>query len=113
MAATRRKKCEGYRQEIIPLAASGQVAFVDLKRVETRVPFFISRLRIFEALRIYAAAHDGSLPRQLTDIREVPIPVNPYDGKPFTYRCDGNRAFERRKRTEAGPWCCEITMTQK
>ncbi len=94
------KMREGYRQEIIPLAASGQVAFVDLKRVETRVPFFISRLRIFEALRIYAAAHDGSLPRQLTDIREVPIPVNPYDGKPFTYRCDGNRAFLS---VESGP----------
>ena len=51
------------------------------------------RLRIFEALRIYAAAHDGHLPQQLADIHEVPIPLNPYNDKPFDYSRDGDRAF--------------------
>ena len=57
------------------------------------VAAIIARLRIFEALRIYAAAHDGQLPEKLSDIHEVPIPVNPYDDKPFTYHRDGNRAM--------------------
>jgi hypothetical protein len=105
---------EDLQQEIIPLAAAGQLAFVDLKRVETRIPFIIARLRIFEALRIYAAGHDGHLPQQLADIREVPIPLNPYNDKPFAYSCDGDRVLLSAESGRSdGPWRCEITMTSK
>lgn len=49
-------------------------------------------LRVVEALRIYAAAHDGKLPAQLSDITEVPIPDDPVTGKPFQYQLDGEVA---------------------
>jgi hypothetical protein len=52
----------------------------------------IDVLRCLEALRLYAAAHDGKLPARLEDIREVPIPIDPVTGKPFEYRQEGDRA---------------------
>jgi hypothetical protein len=52
----------------------------------------IAALRCVEAVRLYAAAHDGKLPAALDDIREVPIPVDPVTGKAFDYRTAGDRA---------------------
>ncbi len=52
----------------------------------------IATLRCIEAIRIYAAAHDGKLPTALDAITEVPIPVDPMTGKAFTYRVSGERA---------------------
>ncbi len=43
-------------------------------------------LRLLEALRIYAAAHEGRLPDTLGDVTEVPVPIDPFTGKPFEYR---------------------------
>ena len=37
-----------------------------------------------EALRLYAAAHEGALPAKLTDV-SVPLPVDPFTGQPFRY----------------------------
>ena len=48
-------------------------------------------LRHVEALRLYADANNGKLPARLTDI-PVPLPVDPFTGKPFEYRCTGDRA---------------------
>ncbi len=45
----------------------------------------LAALRIVEALRLYAAAHDGKLPQKLDEITEVPIPDDPVTGKPFQY----------------------------
>ena len=52
----------------------------------------IAALRCIEAIRIYAAAHDGKLPTTLDAITEVPIPLDPMTGKAFTYRVSGERA---------------------
>jgi hypothetical protein len=108
--ATLRDRC---RQEIIPMASQLLPAISSVKQAETRMTWIIARLRIFEALRIYAAAHDGQLPEQLSDIHEAPIPVNPFDDKPFTYHRDGNRALLG---SESGPrnlpWRYEITMAK-
>jgi hypothetical protein len=105
---------DGFRREIMPLAASGQLSFADLMRIQTKVPFAIARLRIFEALRVYAAAHDGNLPKELADIHEVPIPLNPYDDRQFTYHCDGSHAaLSVESGPGKGPWRCEITMTSE
>jgi hypothetical protein len=49
-------------------------------------------LRCVEAVRLYAAAHDGKLPASLAEIKEVPIPVDPMTGKAFEYRLEGDRA---------------------
>jgi hypothetical protein len=47
-------------------------------------------LRCVEAIRIYAAAHAGKLPPSLSEIKEVPIPVNPVTGKAFPYHIEGD-----------------------
>jgi hypothetical protein len=52
----------------------------------------IAALRCIEAIRLYAAAHDGKLPSLLGDVTEVPIPVDPMTGKAFDYQMVGDRA---------------------
>jgi hypothetical protein len=52
----------------------------------------IAALRCIEAIRIYAAAHDGKLPPALDAVTEVPVPIDPMTGKAFTYRVSGERA---------------------
>jgi len=53
----------------------------------------IAALRCVEAIRLYAAAHDGKLPATLADIKEVPIPDDPMTGKPFDYKPEGDKAI--------------------
>ncbi len=53
----------------------------------------IAMLRVVEALRLYAAAHEGRLPTALDQIHEVPVPLDPATGSPFAYRLDGNTAI--------------------
>jgi hypothetical protein len=52
----------------------------------------LAALRCVEAVRLYAAAHDGKLPAALHDITDVPIPIDPMTGKSFEYKADGNKA---------------------
>jgi len=102
------------RREIIPLASSLVPASTAAKEAETRTQWTLVPLRTCEALRIYAAAHDGQLPDRLSDISEVPIPLNPYDDKPFQYHRQGNRAvLEAEHGPIATPWRYEITMVPK
>jgi hypothetical protein len=54
----------------------------------------IALLRHVEALRLYAAEHEGKLPEKLSDI-PVPLPVDPFTGKPFRYQLDGTTAHLR------------------
>ena len=71
-------------------------------------------LRIFEAMRLYAATHDGQWPDRLSDITEVPIPINPFDGKPFVYQRQGNKAILTSEHGPRGmPWRHEITLMPK
>jgi hypothetical protein len=44
----------------------------------------IAALRCIEAVRMHAAA-EGKLPQSLTDIRDLPIPLDPATGKAFEY----------------------------
>jgi hypothetical protein len=45
-----------------------------------------------EAIRSYAAAHDGALPDHLADIMDTPALDNPMTGRPFDYAVDGENA---------------------
>jgi hypothetical protein len=54
----------------------------------------IALLRHVEALRLYAAGHGGKLPAKLSDI-PVPLPVDPFSGKPFDYTVEGTTAHLR------------------
>ena len=53
----------------------------------------IAMLRAVEAMRLYAAAHDGQLPNSLDQITEVPVPRDPATGGPFAYRLEGDTAI--------------------
>ena len=59
---------------------------------EVRNERLLDTLRCIEAVRIYAAAHGGSLPPSLEAITEAPPPNDPGTGKPFEYRLDGDTA---------------------
>lgn len=52
----------------------------------------LATLRVIEAIRLFAANHEGRLPKALDEITAVPIPINPVTGKPFPYKLEGDTA---------------------
>jgi hypothetical protein len=84
---------KAHAKEIIPIASLVLPAVASAKEAETRDEWNVAVMRVFEAMRLYAAAHDGRWPERLGDITEVPIPVNPVDGKPFIYERQGDKAI--------------------
>ncbi|MDB5293531.1 MAG: hypothetical protein JWL69_4772 [Phycisphaerales bacterium] len=52
----------------------------------------VAMLRTIEALRDYAARHDGQPPDTLDQIKDLPIPLDPVTGKPFGYERAGQTA---------------------
>jgi hypothetical protein len=87
----RQKVCEGL-EEGIPLVTAFITAFDSIFRAQVQTDRRIAAVRCIEAIRLYAAAHDGPLPRQLSDITEVPVPLDPATGQAFEYRAEGNKA---------------------
>jgi hypothetical protein len=61
-------------------------AYDRIMRAQIRADRRIAALRCVEAIRQYAAAHDGQLPARLSDIKDVMLPVDPLIGKPFEYQ---------------------------
>lgn len=57
----------------------------------TRCERELAALRCVEAVRLYAAAHRGQLPKSLAEITAVPVPIDPMTGKDFTYQLEGGR----------------------
>ncbi|MBN9521784.1 hypothetical protein J0H58_25255 [bacterium] len=57
----------------------------------SRVERQVSQLTAVEAVRLPAAAHNGQPPQRLADVKAVPVPPDPYTGRPFEYaaRPDG------------------------
>jgi hypothetical protein len=81
-----------YKQkEIIPLSKLIP-PFEAIVIRHTRFDRDMESLRCIEAIRLYAYSHNGKLPSNLEDIKEVPIPQNPMTGKPFPYHLDGDTA---------------------
>jgi hypothetical protein len=62
----------------------------------------LAALRCIEAIRAYAAGHDGRLPAALSDITEVPIPVDPVSGRAFEYMVVDDRFTLRESRLADG-----------
>jgi hypothetical protein len=52
----------------------------------------LALLRCVEAIRDHAAAHDGRLPASLSDIKDLPLPLDPVTGRPFLYEVKGDAA---------------------
>lgn len=65
--------------------------YMKVKAAQARLDQRIALLSCVEALRMYAAEHDGKLPAKLDDIR-LPLSVDPATGKPFTYKVEGKTA---------------------
>jgi hypothetical protein len=63
----------------------------DVRRAQGRVEQRIALLRHVEALRLHAAAHGGKMPASL-DTAGVPLPSDPFTGKPFGYEVTGGTA---------------------
>ena len=69
-------------------------AVYKVHRKRGRLDQRIALLRHVEALRLYAAEHNGTLPAKLSEI-SVPLPDDPFTGKPFRYEVAGNTAHLR------------------
>lgn len=65
-----------------------------VRKAQSRIEQRIGLLRCVEALRLYAADHDGKLPEKLADVA-VPLPVDPFTGKAFRYEVQGDTAHLR------------------
>ena len=64
------------------------------RRAQGRIDQRIALLRHIEALRLHAAEQKGALPAKLSDVA-VPLPVDPFTGKPFRYELAGDTAHLR------------------
>ncbi len=72
-----------------PLVDSLLPSLHRVRRAQGLLEQRLALLRHVEALRLYAADHGGRLPEKLSDVA-VPLPVDPFTGKPFRYeRLDG------------------------
>jgi hypothetical protein len=80
------------RLEGIRIAQAMLPATIKVYSATTRLDRRIAALRCVEALRLYAAAHDGKLPAALDDIKDVPVPGDPMTGKAFAYQVSGDTA---------------------
>jgi hypothetical protein len=69
----------------LPIAPLLLPAVSKVFKARVRVDRRIAGLRAVEAVRAYAAGHDGKLPATLADVKEVPVPLDPATGKPFRY----------------------------
>jgi hypothetical protein len=94
MAQAERKLKESVAdgREIIPIAGMLLPAVLACKEAETRMNRDLAALEVLEAIRLYAADHDGKLPDNLKDITEVPVPFDPFRGEPFIYIRTGDSA---------------------
>jgi hypothetical protein len=79
-------------REIMPIVSLLLPAVNAARGAQVRLEREIAALRVIEALRMHAAAHNGQLPGSLDDITIVPIPRNPATGKPFEYALNGATA---------------------
>jgi hypothetical protein len=66
----------------------------NVRRAQGRLEQRIALLRHVEAIRLYAAEHNGAFPAKLADCT-VPVPDDPFTGKPFGYELSGKTAHVR------------------
>jgi hypothetical protein len=93
----------GRLRETIPLASLLMPAIRSVSLAQARADREVAVLRVIEALSMDAAAHEGRLPRQLADITEVPLPIDPVTGKSFEYSLSAEGAVLLSPPSEAPP----------
>ncbi|HLJ96320.1 MAG TPA: hypothetical protein VKU02_24315 [Gemmataceae bacterium] len=65
---------------------------IEVRRAQGRLEQRIGLLQHIEALRLYAAAHAGELPTELSEL-SVPLVLDPFTGKPFRYNVEAGTAY--------------------
>jgi hypothetical protein len=80
----KRPRGEGLFEDFLP-------ALEKVRQAHGRLEQRIALLRHVQALRLYAADHGGKLPPTLGDIG-VPLPADPFTGKPFGYKLEAETA---------------------
>ena len=80
------------------------------RRALARLERSLAVMRVLEALRIHAAAHDGKLPKKLADVIEVPLPTDPVSGQAFEYELRDGVASLRGPSLPDAPLNYEITI---
>ncbi|HUT95693.1 MAG TPA: hypothetical protein VMY37_39930 [Thermoguttaceae bacterium] len=83
---------DSIQQDSVSVAALAFPGIIQWWVASARLDRRVAALRSVEAIRFYAAVHGGKLPASLDDVTEVPLPVNPFTGKPFEYRLEGKTA---------------------
>ncbi len=68
-----------------------QVNVLKVRKAQVRLQQRIAMLRHVEAIRMYAADHEGKLPAKLEDIN-LPLPADPFSGEPFRYSVENGIA---------------------
>lgn len=91
----RRAKKRAPEAPVVPLGDKFLGSPERLFRRQAQLERDLALWQTIEALRDYAATHDGQLPPNLTAIKEVPIPLDPVTGKEFAYQLNGDTATLR------------------
>ncbi|MFO0916000.1 MAG: hypothetical protein U0795_23785 [Pirellulales bacterium] len=81
----------GEQQEILPVVSLLLPAVSAARRGETRCWADLNLLQTVEAIRMHLAERQ-ELPRELSDITVVPVPLNPFTNRPFAYQRSGDGA---------------------
>ena len=63
-----------------------KTAFDRVRLNSARLDNHVNALQVVEAIRHYAATHDGQLPQALSDISDIEVPNDKISGKAFEYR---------------------------
>lgn len=79
------------KKDDLVLAPMLVAAAQKVKNAQTRIDQRIAYLRVLEAIRLHALGNGGKLPATLDEIK-LPLPADPYTGKPFTYSVKGGVA---------------------
>lgn len=75
-----------------------------------RLDRLLVRSQVVEAIRMHAAATDGTFPTSLSEVKIVPIPIDPITGKEIPYHLEDETAFfEFPTPVERIPSLAEIT----
>jgi len=71
---------------ILTMFTSLMPAIQSALQANARIERQFDALQCVEAIRMYAAQHDGALPESLDAMTETPLPVDSFTGKPFEYK---------------------------
>lgn len=71
------KPADGLFSDFLPNA-------VEIRRAQARLEQRVALLRLIESIRHHAATHDGQLPEKAESFA-LPLPTDPFTGKPFEY----------------------------